>query len=392
MHWSTIQTVKIAHVADCHLRNVHYGSQKRGARFLQGLLSAIRAACAADAALILCCGDILDSNNPGPAVVNWQLANVHSLLVELDMPMIVTQGNHDNCVPSWLTPYEATSAEELLEPGLHFVLDGSYVLEYDTWPCHIRLSAIPYCDKEEFLAACDSIKKTAGQQDIIMWHGEIQEFCGFPLPEAITMAEIPADSCQLLAMGHIHVHKHMTLPGGMIVSYPGSTELVSEDEDAEKRMYVYSFEGDDSKQARLTKVESLPFETQPVVRRTVKTEEDLAELVDYIKANPDTLAFIRYEKNLHDAVKRLHEAADEQLTVLRMTPMMPDRFNVHTMSREAVVRGPAAFFEANAEDLIHDDDVRSRVSGICKELLTPGTDARDVINKFCDARLGTTSL
>lgn len=392
MHWSTLKEVRIAHIADCHLRNAQYGSAVRGLKFLEGLKSAIAECARNNVQYIICAGDMLDSNNPGPAVVNWQLAEVHSYLKELDLAMIVTVGNHDNCSPSWLTPYEYVGNSDIMEPGLHLLRTPGVQLDYDTWPCCINVGAIEYCSKEEFLEESSRIQRHNGEQDILIWHGEIQEFCGFPNPNAIRLDEIPKGLCQVLAMGHIHVHKHVWLGTDTVVAYPGSTEMASEDEEDQKKLYVYTFTGDDSRIAKLTNVESLPFETQKVMRCTIKTEEDLVEAVERIKKGSNMLCYIRYEKTLHDAVQRLTEAVSDADTLLRLTPMMPDRFNVHTMSREAVVRGPAEFFEANAEDLIHDPDVRNRVSGLCKTLLTPGTNVREALNEFCDERLQTVTL
>ena len=115
-------------------------------------------------------------------------------------------------------------------------------------------------------------------------------------------------------------------------------------------------------------------------------------IIQYIKDNPDILAYIRYDRTLHDAVPRLRDVADPEVSCLRLTPMMPDRFNVHTMSREAVKYGPVEFFETNKEDLIHDPEVRQRVEELCKDLLTTTKDHRTVITKYCNDRLETTCL
>lgn len=382
-------TVKIAHLADCHLRNFHYGSKTRGNKFLVGLEQAIKAAKENGADLVICSGDLLDSNSPGPAVVNWQLTELNALLEEVGLSMIVSAGNHDGCTPSWLTPYETEDTSDLTLPGLHLLRDTEAILEYDTWPLRLHIASCDYCEKQEFL---DWASLASGKFDIVMWHGEIQEFCGFPKPDAITVAEIPANLCQVLAMGHIHVHKSTQREtDGMVIAYPGSTEMCSEDEDEHKKFYMYTFESGDSGEARVTTLDSVSFATQPVIRRTIKTEEELEEAIEHIKNNQDVLAYIRYDKALHEAVSRLHSATGED-TVLRLTPMMPDRFNVHTMSREAVVRGPAAFFEENSADLIHDAEVRGRVAALCKSLLTPEEDRKQALNTYCDARLGTTSL
>lgn len=382
--------IKVAHIADCHLRNVHYGSAARGRRFLDGVKSAIREARAHNADVILCAGDLLDSNNPGPAVINWQVTELNEFLCDNELSMLVSVGNHDNCTPSWLTPYECFEESEFMEPGIHLIRDFAVRLDYDTWPVQLDIASCDYCEKQEFIEWCANL---AHKQDIIMWHGEIQEFCGFPKACAITVEELPENVCQVLAMGHIHTHKStQRASDGMVIAYPGSTEMASEEEDEHKMFYMYTFVRGEQGDPELKEIESIPFATQPVIRRTLRTESELEETITYIKEHPDTLAYIRFDKALHEAAHRLHEAADENLTTLRLTPMMPDRFNVHVMSREAVVRGPAVFFDENIEDLIHDAEVRERVAPLTKQLLTPGADSRTAINAYCDARLGNTTL
>ena len=190
--------LKVAHIADCHLRNAQYGSSARGARFLEGIKSAIKAAKEKGAALILCAGDILDSNNPGPAVVNWQLADLHGYLEYNGISMIVSTGNHDNCTPSWLTPYDSIDDVEFLEPGLHLLRDFAITFQPDNCPFGLNILSIDYCDKFEFIRKCDPALHFNIPQDIIMWHGEIKEFCGFPKEDAIEINEIPQGICKLL--------------------------------------------------------------------------------------------------------------------------------------------------------------------------------------------------
>ena len=84
------KTIKIAHIADCHLRVAQYGSKRRGGKFLQGVLSAVRKAASLGIKYILCSGDLLDASNPGPLVCVEQLEKlteqgyIHIFPIELD--------------------------------------------------------------------------------------------------------------------------------------------------------------------------------------------------------------------------------------------------------------------------------------------------------------------
>ena len=228
--------------------------------------------------------------------------------------------------------------------------------------------------------------------DIYMWHGEIREFCGYPKEDAICIDDFPQGMASVIAMGDQHIHKYIRRNSdNMVIAYPGSTEMCSESEDDEKKLFIYEFEVSDSGN-QLVDIRSVPIDTQGVLRRTIRTEEELEKTIQDIKDNPDVLAYIRYDRTLHDAVPRLRDAADPEVSCLRLTPMMPDRFNVHTMSREAVKYGPVEFFETNKEDLIHDPAVRQRVEELCKDLLTSTKDHRTVITKYCNDRLETTCL
>jgi DNA repair exonuclease SbcCD nuclease subunit len=391
-------TVHVAHIADCHLRAYQYGSSRRGQAFLDGLLSAIRAAAYEAADYILCSGDLLDSNNPGPLVVMEHLRQVDEELKACHLPMFVSVGNHDNCEPSWLTPYEWSGEEEYAAAGLHFLRPddkngGEYTLRSEYLEIPFRLGVSSF-KPAAFMREELEYYKDCQKFDAYMWHGEIREFCGYPKEDAICIDDFPQNMASVIAMGDQHIHKYIRRPSDdMIIAYPGSTEMCSESEDENKKLFLYKFTWNDAAEAcELTSIESIPFETQPVIRRTLTTEADLDETVQYIKENPNVLAYIRYDRALHETVSRLRDAADPELTCLRLTPMMPDRFNVHTMSREAVKYGPVEFFETNKEDLIHDPEVRRRVEDLCKDLLTSNKEHKVSINKFCNDRLGTTCL
>lgn len=380
----------IAHLADCHLRATQYGSKERGTYFYKGLVSAINKAYEFGAQIILCAGDLLDSNNPGPGVVMFQLRQVDALLKSLNMPMLTIQGNHDNVTPSWLYQFEDPENTGI-RPGICPIGNdpGGFVSYYSEGNPPLRIEGYHFADNDQFREIINS--RPAHMQpcpEILMWHGELKEFCGYPKEEAISIREFPNNSWKLVAMGDQHIHKHIVRDtDGMVISYPGSTEMCSESEEAEKSMKFYEWSSDGN-QWHLDKIYSVPFKTQKVLRTAITTQEELLEILNTLSTEKDpVLAYVRYDKHIPDIVGQLTDAAKTGSHILRLTPMMPDRPDMNALSRESVIKGPSEFFEEHSEDLIGDLETRSRISGLCKGMLDPRTDHRDILNKYCEERI-----
>lgn len=388
-------TVKIAHIADVHLRAAQYGSLLRGEAFYTGVCNACAAAKEHGADIIVCAGDLLDSNNPGPRVVVDYVRGLHEELERLDIPMLVTVGNHDNCNPSWLTPY-LWDGTEPIRPGINFVTgdggpfsNGLYYIDLgrkDTFvfPLQVFDFMSPYAMRAAIAEAPDSTP-------IAVWHGEIREFCGYPKEEAICFDDFPIGKFKLLLMGDQHIHEMRVRDAdNFTIAYPGSTEMCSEAEEERKQLFIHTITHDSATEDVIFNPEdtiSVRFNTQPVLRCTVQTEEELQETEQELKKQSEVLAYVRYNRYIPDVVSRLHAAVSKS-SCLRLTPMMANRFKVEAMSRETVIKGPAEFFDANQEKFIQDAETRHRVSGLCKQLLTLGEDHKERVNAFCSDYLG----
>lgn len=389
-------TIKIAHIADCHLRATQYGSKARGHYFYLGLLNAVRKAYVEGVDLILCAGDLLDSNNPGPGVVMVELNDIDSLLKEYNIPMLVSKGNHDNVSPSWLYQFERDGQEHILLPGICPAVQGNYVAYELSKGANkpLRIEAYDFTDPE-------TLKEVAGFNrdpskipfaDIMMWHGEIKEFCGYPKEEALSMSDFPENAWKLVAMGDQHIHKYMKRASdGLVVAYPGSTEMCSESEDSDKKMLIYTWHNDGTAWY-IQNIESVKFDTQPVLRNTINTQEELESILKQMSEEDSNLIYLRYDKRIPDIVGRLTEIAVSNNHILRLTPLMPDRPDMNSISRESVVLGPAAFFDDHAEELIEDLETRNRIGNLCKDLLDPCTSHRDILNKYCEDRINLITL
>lgn len=374
----------VAHLADCHLRATQYGSKQRGEKFYIGILHAIHKAYEKGAQLILCSGDLLDSNNPGPGVVMVQLRTIDEVLKDFGLPMLVIKGNHDNVDPSWLYQFQKEEAPDIY-PGI-CPIGGCKSFQYKDNP-PLKIEGYNYMPSDQFRDLLNS-HQDGPKADILMWHGEVKEFCGYPKEEAISMQDFPQNVWKLVAMGDQHIHKHIVRDSdGLVVAYPGSTEMCSESEEAEKKMKFYEWSSNGSEWA-LSKIYSVPFKTQKVYRAAITTQEELTEVIEALETEKNSmLAYIRYDKRIPDIVGRLTEASKESEHILRLTPMMPDRPDMNAISREAVIKGPSDFFEAHSEDLIEDLETRNRIKNLCKNLLDPKTDHRDLLNKYCEERI-----
>ena len=387
-------TVKIAHIADVHLRAAQYGSLLRGEDFYTGVCNACSAAKEHGADIIVCAGDLLDSNNPGPRVVVDYVRGLHEELERLDIPMLVTVGNHDNCNPSWLTPYlwDGTAS---LQAGINFITgdggpfgNGLYFIDLgrkDTFVFSIQV--FDFMGPQAMRSA---IANAADSTAIAVWHGEIREFCGYPKEEAICFDDFLLNKFKLLLMGDQHIHEmRVREEDKFTIAYPGSTEMCSESEDECKRLFIHTItQTSDNVIFNHEDTISVRFDTKPVLRCTVQTEEELQETEQDLKRYGDVLAYVRYNRYIPDVVSRLHAAVSKS-SCLRLTPMMANRFKVEAMSRETVIKGPAEFFDANQEKFIQDAETRARVSGLCKQLLTLGEDHKERVNTFCSEYLGT---
>lgn len=367
--------MKIAHIADTHLRLRQYGNPKRGEDFMNSMLSAIKTAADEGCKYILAAGDILDSTSPGPIVCIQQLDAVNALLVQNGMLMLVTSGNHDKTYPSWCSRFTEESLKR--ECGIAVIDNTTY--QIPDGPLVVGMPFMSDSDMRRMLQE-DSIPSG----DILMWHGAIAEFTGYVDEGAITMEELTSKRrWKLIAMGHLHIHSWNDM-NGVTVAYPGSTECRDRSEDFDKKFIMYDWHDD-----KFT-ITSVPFKTRTKQKFDIDTEEELEQAIAQFKS--DAVLYIDYNKSIPNAMLRIQTALGDA-NILRARPYTKDANKRATdLSRSCSVGDPVTFLSDNLHKLVPDLDKAERIRDISATLLSENIDAAKYLEDYINNRLDSITL
>lgn len=367
--------IKIAHIADCHLRSQQYGYKVRGADFFEGMKNAVLACLNAGAKHILCSGDLFDTTSPSSRVVVDQLGAISSILHNHKATMYVSAGNHDLTDPHWACSCVTDDPYGVKVPEPREVIcieDGDESL---------TVVALPWMPPQELR---DTLTTTPSA-DILMWHGEIKEFTGYPKPEAVEIADFPKGKWTVIAMGDQHVHEYIRRDDGLVIAYPGSTESCSKSEEHDKMAYMYTFD-----HKTLISIEDVPFKTRPKQVLTLHTDEDVDRAGNELISG--ALVYCEHN-NLKNVRNRLMAAADKRgldPVILTLTTFSTQKAEVLRVDRNAAIVSPGQYIKDHANQYFNEEH-RDRLTNLCVALLTPTLDAKDTIARFCKQELEQTT-
>lgn len=289
--------VKVLHTADNHLRASQYARPDRGPDFAQALHQVVDLAIAHGVQAVINSGDILDTTRP-VAQTAKAMNEINHRLIRAGIPMYTISGNHDKTIPHWSTVLASDGEEAgiICVDGRHFEVGG------------LKINALPYSHNQAFLEA----EKEMPKADILMWHGMIQEFVGYPTEKALSLADLPVGRYQAILLGDVHVHDSQTLKDGTLVAYPGATELCSAGEQTDKWCDLYTF-------GSKLEVQELPIKTRPVLTFRVSDEDSVAEVLTRIKecAVDNPLIFVSHAQDVEQVFSRLCQVVDPTKAILR---------------------------------------------------------------------------
>lgn len=307
---------RILHIADSHLCHKQYGDLRRGADFKDAVLDCIRIAHERGIKHIIHGGDLIDARSL-QAEVGPQLEEIDRALVSNGIHMWVVTGNHDMCEPPWVRQIEERrmywSGSELTGvdvggPGIRFLDHRLVEIE------GVKFFGLPSMSKSELLGALSVMPPDT---NVLVWHGAVREFAGYPHPTDPEIADFPTDRLSAVLLGDQHINRYEQI-GNCLFGYPGSTELTERGEDFEKFAMVL-----DVTPTTSTIVEKVRIKTRKALGWKIQNEEQVAKAMldlEKLRGTP-LLLFLNYADSIPDVPRRLATCFAAEDVIFRPEPV-----------------------------------------------------------------------
>jgi len=369
----------IVHTADWHLRESHLGLTSRSKDFFLAAMSTIDITAdiqqkTSEPACMVVPGDLLNSVRPSSAVID-QLRALNDYAIDLKVKIFTVIGNHDQTSPAWsnvLPKDEDYGFDDIT--GRSVVWNGLHIHGLPPVPS----SALP-----ALLAAIP------GSRNIVLWHGSLKDFTGYPVETMLSVADLQLDHCQLFLLGDIHKTDYVTHACGCIVGYPGATEVVTRAEPLTHTCTHFAF---DDNGVRLPESgQFLPVKHRLAMAFRIDTEADIAEVTAKILARQDEgpIVFLRYNPAAGPVSKILRQSIDSSKVILR------DEEDSGTFSSSELSWAllNMQVEHAKSEDLtltqlmVEVIGSANSILPLCQELTNPETNVAIAINNYVEKRM-----
>ena len=367
--------MKLFHISDSHLRDLQYSRKARSVDFLHGFLAAIDKAAELQVDYVVHTGDIFNSKRPSSNMFD-QLREINRRLISHGLQMITISGNHDKTKPAWFKQVDNTDSTV----GIKCIDNSEFTIHSPDNTLQLTFKNPAATTAEQLRVWFASEDSTC---DVVLWHGMVKEFCGFPVDGTFELAEFPVNKYRAIMLGDIHVTQTELLADGTPVSYPGSTELCELGEPFEKFGLLYEFG-----QSRFPIITAVPFETRPVFRLSVTKEEQLIPVLEELKklaaSGVKPIVGYYYSAKVGEVLKKAREVFGADDGILRPVPIVED----------APLDAPAVTSEQvklTLTDLIAEFFFASTdpVYELAVALTNPGiVDVETEASAFIDAKLG----
>jgi len=307
--------MKLFHISDSHLRDLQYSRKARSADFLNGFLAAVDKAAELKVDYVIHTGDIFNSKRPSSNMFD-QLREINRRLISHGLQMITISGNHDKTKPAWFNQLDNTTDAV----GIKCIDNSEFTIHSPDNTLQLTFKNPAATTAEQLRVWFASEDSTC---DIVLWHGMVKEFCGFPVDGTFELEEFPVNKYRAIMLGDIHITKTELLADGTPVSYPGSTELCELGEPFNKYGLLYEFGG-----SRFPTITQVPFETRPAYMLEVTKEEHLIPVVEKLKefaaSGVKPIVGYYYSPKVRNVLKSAREVFGADDGILRPVPIIDD--------------------------------------------------------------------
>lgn len=364
--------MRFAWLSDNHLGYMQYGLDRRRADFEYAFESSVDAILAIGIKLIVDTGDLLNSNRPGPEAIEC-LRRVHRKLIAAGARMLVISGNHDRTDPPWPT---------LLEPnerGLGITVQDKQVFSTEG----VSFFCLPYVPVEQF----KTMQWPAAT--VLLCHQMVQEFVGYPAPNALTMADLPYQHYKAILIGDVHVSdtRPHPLDANVLVGYIGSTELCSESEHSEKFWAEVHVEP-----GKVMGITSHQIPTRRVYRRVLENLDQVPSVITvlqsehayHVEHTGDTregIIFVEHFSDMAGLMERFRAAFNPDKWILRF------KSKIRLLTPTGVPVNPGETDLTTGDILKSQLAMRQDLLPVATQLINPEIDANAAVDEFIENRL-----
>lgn len=366
--------LRLLFTADNHLRMTCNGSAARGLDFFRAAKSVVDIANEVRADAILNAGDFFNTPESLP-LLTQQLQELDQYLQGEDLSMYVIQGNHDFAEPSWIT----------VQQGNHKVGATSGVFHADGLILDGLVLALPFLSPDDLRARLANLSEEEKKAKILMWHGQVLEFCKFPVDNVITIQDFMVHNWEAVLLGDIHQRSfvNVTRPDGgvCVVGYPGATELCKSDEPLEHTCTVLEV---DKTTGKVLAMSHVPVDHRKVLALRINDEAELAAAVvkvqEEAKQNPDVMVLCKFNDTVPGVRHALQRAVGEK-AIIRAEAFPGQLALVSGREATSEVKTPKEYLPAFQlpTDLLR----------LCEVLINPDSDTSPatVLEAYCSTRI-----
>jgi len=356
-------------IGDTHLRDSHMQSLPRGDDFTAAFRWCVQYAIDNKMAAVAHGGDLLNCNKPSSQNME-DLFSIHRLARENSMPVYVVTGNHDMAEPSWSAVVQDTFGDS--EYGIICADNKRFLIPGTT----VTLQGLPFLGREDLQKRLDE----ANPSDILLWHGLVKEFVGFPVEGAVEISDFLTDKFRAVLLGDIHVNDYRVQPSGLLIGYPGSTELCTKSEALEK--YACVLEVPPTGPIKVPTNVVIP--TRPARCFRVNVEEDLSRILAELQAEKfdrPPLIFIAYNPTVPGVITRIKNAVTAE-AIVRYEALQETKFDL-----AAVVATEKVEAGVELKELIGTFLPPGKPRHLAEQLVDPDVNAKELVSAFSQTRL-----
>lgn len=393
-----MSTIKIAAIADVHLMRSQYGNPERRLQIKRSLVNAITAAHNAGAEIILCAGDFLDSNTPGADVAAGDVPDIYEMLVDKRMTMYCIKGNHDDIEPSWygiLGSVASYTQDTDDNYGIQLLVDGKDTV----LPGGIIVRGYDFGSRRRIKDLLEDEKSFAGAH-IVMLHGEVKEWVGYPTENAVSVQELAACGPAAFVIGDTHVKRDDQLGTCHIIS-PGSVDYCSKSELKERKtVSILEFSEENGTLVGVSEVE---YDHTIALDVKLESQEDFDSLKDYLAISQHSIK--RQGLLLYGTIRaNVLSIADvrselDALGILGSTTVLlqaltaddnPDE-DASQFSARVIKEQPDVYFHENAEKFVSGTRTAEFMT-LCEKLLNSKEDSKKALDDYISEKIGKTII